>query len=85
VDSHGTVFQIQTEPEVLTSVRQCSNITFDYWDSIGANLVANPPPTAPYNVVVYAAGMEPLLVPMNNSGMLNKFGAGVAAQYVSRY
>ncbi|QRV72439.1 alphaherpesvirus glycoprotein E domain protein [Ceratobasidium sp. AG-Ba] len=66
-------FTFGTEPAVLTSVQRCSNVTVDYYGTIATNQIANPPPTAPYNIVVYAGGSQPLLIPVNNTATSGQY------------
>ncbi|KAG9095725.1 hypothetical protein FRC06_009480 [Ceratobasidium sp. 370] len=70
-DSLG--FSFGTEPEVLNSVAQCANVTFDYYNTIDINKIANPPPTAPYSVVIYGGGAQPLSIPLNNSATSGQY------------
>ncbi|KAG8780349.1 hypothetical protein FRC12_023149 [Ceratobasidium sp. 428] len=66
-------FTFGTEPEVLSAVGQCSNVTVDYYNTADNGKIANPPPTAPHNIVVYAAGSQVLNVPLNNSATSGQF------------
>ncbi|KAG8746824.1 hypothetical protein FRC10_003346 [Ceratobasidium sp. 414] len=66
-------FTFGTEPEVLDSVAQCANVTFDYYNVIGANQFANPPPTAPYSIVVYGGGAQTLKIPLGNSATSGQY------------
>ncbi|KAG9128220.1 hypothetical protein FRC07_002838 [Ceratobasidium sp. 392] len=70
-DSLG--FTFGTEPDVLSSIAQCSNVTVDYYNTIDTNKIANPPPSAPYSIVVYAAGSQTLNIPLNNSATQGQF------------
>ncbi|KAF8607947.1 hypothetical protein BDV93DRAFT_603697 [Ceratobasidium sp. AG-I] len=56
-----------------SSLQQCRNVTFDYYNSVGENIVSNPPPSAPYSLVLYGAGYEPLKVPLNNTALQGSF------------
>ena len=58
----------QWDVDGTSSLQQCRNVTFEYYNSAGDNVVANPPPSAPYSLAIYGVGYEPLKVPMNNTG-----------------
>ncbi|KDN51102.1 hypothetical protein RSAG8_00731, partial [Rhizoctonia solani AG-8 WAC10335] len=45
---------------------QCSNTTWNYWEK-GNNRDPNPPPSPPYQLVIYAGGYVPYMVPLNNT------------------
>ncbi|KAG8681671.1 hypothetical protein FRC08_015490, partial [Ceratobasidium sp. 394] len=69
-DSLG--FTFGTEPE-LNSIAQCANVTFDYYNTIDVNTYANPPPTAPYSIVIYGAEAQTLNIPLNNSATSGQY------------
>ncbi|CAE6381371.1 unnamed protein product [Rhizoctonia solani] len=48
------------------TIPQCSSVTLQYWGSIN-NRIVNPPPTPPYNLVLYSGGFEPWTISLNNS------------------
>ncbi|CAE6442272.1 unnamed protein product [Rhizoctonia solani] len=45
---------------------QCSNTTWNYWEK-GNNRDPNPPPSPPYQLVIYAGGYVPYMVLLNNT------------------
>ncbi|KAH7320427.1 hypothetical protein B0J17DRAFT_773080 [Rhizoctonia solani] len=65
-------FTFGSDPNITTTISQCSTVTLGYQGVVGGRVV-NPSPTPPYSLVFYSDEFEPWSISMNNSGIISGY------------